>query len=76
VRQLQRHVQQQNTTLQERVQQVRFMLATEYLKDPHLGLQEIALLLCYAEQSAIERAVKHWTKQTPQQWGDQFLSKE
>ena len=72
VRQLQRHLQQQSTTFQERVQQVRFMLATEYLKDPHLSLQEIALLLCYSEQSAFQRAFKHWTKQTPQQWRDQF----
>jgi len=68
VRQLQRHLQQQNTTFQERVQQIRFMLATEYLKDPHLSLQEIALLLCYSEQSAFQRAFKIWTGQTPQQW--------
>jgi AraC-like DNA-binding protein len=68
VRQLQRHLQQQNTTFQERVQQIRFMLATEYLKDPHLSLQEIALLLCYSEQSAFQRAFKIWTNQTPQQW--------
>ena len=68
VRQLQRHLQQQDTTFQQRVQQVRFMLATEYLKDPHLSLQEIALLLCYSEQSAFQRAFKSWTEQTPQQW--------
>ncbi len=68
VRQLQRHLQQQNATFQERVQEVRFMLATEYLKDPHLSLQEIALLLCYSEQSAFQRAFKHWTQVTPQQW--------
>ncbi|HIQ35284.1 AraC family transcriptional regulator [Acinetobacter venetianus] len=68
VRQLQRHLQQQNATFQERVQQIRFMLATEYLKDPHLSLQEIALLLCYSEQSAFQRAFKIWTGQTPQQW--------
>lgn len=68
VRQLQRHLQQQGTTFQERVQQVRFMLATEYLKDPHLNLQEIALLLCYSEQSAFQRAFKLWTGLTPQQW--------
>lgn len=61
VRQLQRHLQQQDTTFQARVQQVRFMLATEYLKDPHLSLQEIALLLCYSEQSAFQRAFKLWT---------------
>ncbi|KRI63036.1 AraC family transcriptional regulator [Acinetobacter pittii] len=76
VRQLQRYLQQQDTTFQERVQQVRFMLATEYLKDPHLSLQEIALLLCYSEQSAFQRAFKHWSNQTPQQWRDQFLDKE
>ncbi|MFX8402468.1 hypothetical protein ABTL96_27005, partial [Acinetobacter baumannii] len=23
-----------------------------------------------------QRAFKHWTKQTPQQWRDQFLNKE
>ena len=57
VRQLQRHLQQQNTTFQERVQQVRFMLATEYLKDPHLSLQEIALLLCYSEQKRISKSI-------------------
>ena len=68
VRQLQRHLQQQNATFQERVQEVRFMLATEYLKDPHLSLQEIALLLCYSEQSAFQRAFKLWTGLTPQQW--------
>ncbi|MFW1893762.1 helix-turn-helix domain-containing protein, partial [Acinetobacter geminorum] len=65
IRQLQRHLQQQGTTFQERVQQVRFMLATEYLKEPNLRFQEIALLLCYSEQSAFQRAFKHWTHQTP-----------
>lgn len=73
VRQLQRHLQQQHTTFQERVQQVRFMLATEYLKDPHLNLQEIALLLCYSEQSAFQRAFKLWAGQTPQQWRHQQI---
>lgn len=32
-----------------------------------LGL-EIALLLCYSEQSAFQRAFKLWTGLTPQQW--------
>lgn len=75
VRQLQRHLQQQNTTFQARVQQVRFMLATEYLKDPHLSLQEIALLLCYSEQSAFQRAFKFWTGQTPKQWRNDLIPK-
>ena len=68
IRQLQRHLQRQNTTYQQRVQQVRQVLATQYLQDPHLSLNEIALLLSYSEQSAFQRAFKHWTGLTPQQW--------
>ncbi|MFC3901329.1 transcriptional regulator, AraC family [Acinetobacter marinus] len=68
VRQLQRHLQSQNTTFQARVQAIRQMLAFKYLQDPHLSLQEIALLLGYSEQSAFQRAFKLWTQQTPQQW--------
>lgn len=75
IRQLQRHLQQQNMTFQQRTQQVRYMLATEYLKDPHLSLQEIALLLCYSEQSAFQRAFKQWSGLTPQQWRQQLFLK-
>lgn len=68
VRQLQRHLQQQGSTYQQRVQQIRLMLADQYLQNPHLGLKEIALLLGYSEQSAFQRAFRHWTGQTPRQW--------
>lgn len=67
-RQLQRHLQSQNTTYQQRVQDVRKLLAFQYLQDRYLGLHEIALLLSYSEQSAFQRAFKHWTGLTPQQW--------
>lgn len=68
VRQLQRHFQQQGKTYQQRMQEIRCMMAKQYLKDIHLSLQEIALLLGYSEQSAFQRAFKHWTQMTPQQW--------
>lgn len=68
VRQLQRHLQQQNTTYQERVQEIRQLLATQYLQDPHLSLHEIAILLSYSEQSAFQRAFKLWSGLTPHQW--------
>ena len=71
IRQLQRHLQQQNTTYQQRVQDIRKLLATQYLSDPHLSLQEIALLLSYSEQSAFQRAFKLWTGVTPLQWRQQ-----
>ncbi|MFW2078642.1 AraC family transcriptional regulator ligand-binding domain-containing protein [Acinetobacter sp. ULE_I010] len=67
-RQLQRHLQSQDTTYQQRVQDVRQLLAAQYLQDPYLSLHEIALLLSYSEQSAFQRAFKQWTGLTPQQW--------
>lgn len=73
VRQLQRHLQQQGSSYQQRMQEVRCMLAEEYLRDPHLSLQEIALLLGYSEQSAFQRAFKRWLQLTPQQWRRQNL---
>ena len=68
IRKLQRHLQKQQTTFQNRVQDIRLMLAKQYLEDPHLSLQQIALLLGYSEQSAFQRAFKQWTNQTPQNW--------
>ena len=68
VRQLQRHLQKQGKTYQQCMQEIRSMMAMQYLKDPHLSLQEISMLLGYSEQSAFQRAFKQWTKLTPQQW--------
>ncbi len=73
VRQLQRHLQKQGRTYQQRMQEVRSMLAQQYLKDPNLSLYEIALLLGYSEQSAFQRAFKQWTQLTPQQWRAEYL---
>lgn len=73
VRQLQRYLQAQGSNYQQRTQQVRQMLAEQYLQDPHLSLQEIALLLSYSEQSAFQRAFKLWTGQTPQQFRKLYL---
>jgi AraC-like DNA-binding protein len=56
------------------MQEVRHLLAEQYLKDPHLSLQEIALLLSYSEQSAFQRAFKQWSGFTPQQWRQQQYS--
>lgn len=73
VRQLQRHLQTQQSSYQQRVQQIRHMLALQYLQDPHLSLHEIALLLSYSEQSSFQRAFKQWTGETPQMWRKRVL---
>lgn len=68
VRQLQRQLQQRDTTFQQLVQDIRHVMSKQYLQDTHMSLQEIALLLGYSEQSAFQRAFKQWTSMTPQQW--------
>ena len=68
VRQLQRHLYQQSSSYQQRTQQLRHVLAEQYLTDQQLSLKEIAFLLSYSEQSAFQRAFKQWTGITPQQW--------
>ncbi len=73
VRQLQRYLQAQNSSYQQRVQQIRHVLALQYLQDPHLSLHEIALLLSYSEQSSFQRAFKQWTGETPQIWRKRML---
>ena len=75
-RQLQRHLQQQGTTFSERLQEVRLLVAVQYLRDPHLSLNEISLLLGFSEQSAFQRAFRKWTLMTPKQWRKQYLSQD
>ena len=68
VRNLQRQLVKRGYSFQQRLAQVRETLAKQYLKDPHLSLIDIALLLAYSEQSAFQRAFKQWTGQTPHQY--------
>lgn len=66
VRGLQRRLAAQDMQYQAQLDHIRRVLADQYLKDLQLGLADIALLLGYSEQSAFQRAYKHWTGQTPQ----------
>ena len=43
-------------------------LAIDYLNDPRLTLAEVAWLLGYSEHSALTRAFRRWTGESPQQW--------
>ena len=43
-------------------------LASHYLKQPQLTINQIAHLMDYAEASAFTLAFKGWTGQTPQQY--------
>ncbi len=65
---LQRKLKSRGYSFEQRLSQVRYTLALEYLKDQALGLAEIAVMLGYSEQSAFQRAFKGWSGQTPQQY--------
>ncbi|MEY4516649.1 MAG: hypothetical protein RL180_995 [Pseudomonadota bacterium] len=67
VRSLQRRLAEQQQTFQHVLAKTRQHLAHQYLQDPALSLNDISFLLGYSEQSAFQRAFKHWTGQTPQQ---------
>ena len=47
---------------------LRYELAKNYLKDAQLSLPEIALMLGYSEQSAFSRAFKEWSGESPMQY--------
>ena len=64
-RTLQRRLGEYGFTYQSLLDAVREQLAYHYLQDSHLGYAEMALLLGFSEQSAFNRAFKHWTGQSP-----------
>jgi AraC-like DNA-binding protein len=70
-RSMQRRLAEQGMRFQDLLDSTRQQLAQAYLRDPHLELAEIALLLGYSEQSAFARAFRQWTGQAPAQWRKQ-----
>jgi AraC-like DNA-binding protein len=64
-RTLQRKLQDAGWSFQKLLDQTRSEWAINYLKQPHLGLADIAFLLGYQEQSAFNHAFKEWTGRSP-----------
>jgi AraC-like DNA-binding protein len=64
-RTLQRRLSDIGLTYKQLLDDVRSALALQYIKDPKLGLLDIAFLLGFAEQSSFQRAFKRWTGQPP-----------
>ena len=50
------------------VRSVRFELAKSYLADSNISLNEIAMILGYADQSVFTRAFKQWSGEAPLNW--------
>ena len=64
-RTLQRKLSEAGASFQQVLDQARFTLAKEYLRQPGLSLVDIAFLLGYQEQSAFNHAFKEWAGVNP-----------
>lgn len=67
-RTLQRRLSDLKTSFQEVLDQVRFDLARQYLKDARLDVSQIAYLLGYSELRAFDRAFRRWADKSPTEW--------
>lgn len=67
-RTLRRQLQAMGWSFRRLLEDTRQRLAADYLRDPGLGLAEVALLLGYSEQSAFNRACRRWTGLSPRRW--------
>ena len=64
-RNLQNRLNEEGTTYQKLLDQVRKEIALDYLKQPDVTICEIAFLLGFSEQSAFNHAFKRWTGSPP-----------
>jgi AraC-like DNA-binding protein len=67
-RTLQRKLADAGASFQQVLDQARFALARDYLRQPGLSLVDIAFLLGYQEQSAFTHAFREWAGMNPGAW--------
>ncbi|MEL6965237.1 MAG: helix-turn-helix transcriptional regulator, partial [Pseudomonadota bacterium] len=53
------------TSLQTLIDDIRVAHAKEFLSDPAIRIETVALLVGYSDDRAFRRAFKRWTGQTP-----------
>lgn len=74
-RTLQRRLALEGTTYERLLNDERIRMAHQYLREPNLKLNQIAGLLGYSEQSAFNRACRHWFDLTPRTYRRQLLDR-
>ena len=73
-RTLQRRLKAEKTSFQKVLQEVRAVLAINYLSDERLKSLEIAMLLGYSNISTFTTAFKSWYDMPPAEYRQKFLS--
>jgi AraC-like DNA-binding protein len=69
-RTLRKRLRADGTHLQELVDQTRFGLARQLLRDTGLPVLEIAAALRYSDPNVFSRAFRNWAGASPRQWRD------
>jgi len=64
-RSLRRRLQEEDTSYQEILDDVRAELASRYLTKEKRGIEEVAFLLGFSDPSAFSKAFRRWTGKTP-----------
>jgi AraC-like DNA-binding protein len=67
-RTLQRRLAEEGTSLTREIEEIRQVFAKAALLDPKISIEEISLLLGYAEPSTFYRSFKRWTGTTPRRF--------
>ncbi len=67
-RTLRRRLDEEGSSYHEVLSQLRMELATRYLEDERLAIDEVAFLLGYSDRTAFNRAFRQWTDRTPAQF--------
>lgn len=71
-RTLHRRLQQEGTSFQDILEQIRHTLALEHLKAEHLSIQEIAYALGYTDIANFRRAFKRWQGLPPSEYRQRY----
>jgi AraC-like DNA-binding protein len=67
-RTLQRKLNEEGTSHQELLDELRRDLSRNYLLEPNMSVAEAAFLLGFSDPSAFHRAFRRWTGMTPKQF--------
>jgi AraC-like DNA-binding protein len=67
-RTMNRRLSEEGTDFRTLTDEVRFDVARHLLRNTEMSLSEIALVLGYAEASALTRAFRRWTGRAPRDW--------
>jgi AraC-like DNA-binding protein len=70
-RTLQRHLKLEGASYQQLLDEVRFEMVLNYLRDTNISLTQVAMLVGFADPSNFSRAFKKYFNKSPQQWREE-----